>query len=196
MDVSMPDTAQTRLKAKLAQGFIKRNKDQTIHAQKRAQDARMEAMKELRILTDNDLLIIGTSLYWAEGYKRLQVKNGKEVTSHIIGLTNSDPGIVSAFILFLQKIIKIPPEKIFIEMRLFEHIDPEEAVIYWMKVTRLERKQFRKPSYPISSASKGIRPKNRLPYGTVQVIVSDTKLFHRIIGLIEGLKEKLELLKK
>jgi hypothetical protein len=49
--------------------------------------------------------------------------------------------------------------------------------------------------YPSSTASSGKRPKNRLPYGTVRVIVSDTKLFHKLLGLIEGLKVKMKILK-
>jgi hypothetical protein len=35
------------------------------------------------------------------------------------------------------------------------------------------------------------RPKNRLPYGTIQVIVANTKLFHRLMGIIDGVKERL-----
>lgn len=194
----MSDEANKRLQSRVREGgvnaFVKRNKEQTIHAQKRAKDIREKAILEVNDLSTNDLLIIGTVLYWAEGYKRLQVKNGKEITAHVVGLTNSDPAIVSAFILFLKKILEIHEEKIFIEMRLFKHIDSEEAIAYWMKATNLQRSQFRKPSYPVSSASKGIRPKNRLPYGTVRVIVSDTKLFHRVLGLIDGVKAKLGLM--
>ncbi len=190
-DVSLSLEHKLRLHKKLGFNFIKRNKEQTIHAQKRAKDGREEGKKEIKDLSDEDLCIIGAALYWAEGYKRLQVRNGREITGHIIGFTNSDPEMVATFILFLNRIINIPKEKIFIEMRLFKHNDPEEAIEYWMKVTHLSRLQFKKPSYPVSSASKGKRPKNRLPYGTVRVIVSSTKLFHRVLGLIDGLKEKL-----
>lgn len=193
-DVSLSLEHKLRLHKKLGFNFIKRNKEQTIHAQKRAKDGREEGKKEIKDLSDEDLCIIGAALYWAEGYKRLKIRDGREITAHIVGLTNSDPEIVFAFILFLKRILQIPTEKIFVEMRLFKHNDPEEAIEYWMKASGLPRSQFKKPMYPISSASKGIRPKNRLPYGTVQVIVSDTKLFHRVIGLIDGMKEKLVLI--
>lgn len=188
--------AQERLDNRVREGgvnaFIKRNMEQTMHAQKRAKDTRTKAFSEIKELSMNDLLIIGTVLYWAEGYKRLKVKNGKEITSHVIGLTNSDPDIVFSFILFLKKILLIPAEKIMIEMRLFEHINAEEAILYWMNATGLSRSQFKKPLYPISTASRGMRPKNRLPYGTIQVIVCDTKLFHHVLGLIDGIKQKLK----
>jgi hypothetical protein len=195
-NVVLSNTAQAKIKGRLAQGFIKRNKEQTILAQKRAKDIRENATKEIMPLSNNDLLIIGIVLYWAEGYKRLKVINGKEITAHVVALTNSDPDIVSAFILFIIRILKIPIEKINIEIRLFKHIDAEEAISYWMKATSLSKSQFLKPMYPVSSASKEIRPQKRLPYGTVRVIVSDTKLFHRVLGLIDGLKEKLDLFHK
>ncbi len=173
--------------------LIKRNKQQTIFAQKSAKDIRESAAKTIKRISYNDLLIVGVSLYWAEGYKRLKIKNGKEITSHIIGFTNSDPDMVLTFITFLKRILKVPEEKIFVEMRLFSHMDSKEAVNYWKDITGLAESQFKKPTYPVSIAGKGKRPKDRLPYGTVRVIVSDTKLFHKLLGLIEGLKANMRL---
>lgn len=193
--IALSEEANKRLRGRLSLGFIRRNKQQTVDAQKRAQDIRALAAKEVHPISDNDLLIIGAALYWAEGYKRLQVKDGREITAHVIGFTNSDPQLVSAFVLFLTKILNIPNNKIFIEMRLFKHIKAEEAIEYWMNASGLARSQFKKPSYPVSSASKGIRPKNRLPYGTVRVIVSDTKLFYKVMGLIDGIKHQLEMIR-
>lgn len=184
-----------RVKQGSINGLLKKNKEQTIDAQKRAADIRALACAEIRSLSTNDLLLAGTILYWAEGYKRLKVKNGREITSHVVGLTNSDPTIVSTFVTFLKRILKVPPEKIVIETRLFKHIDEGQAIEYWMGVTGLNKTQFRRPRYDISVASKGIRPINRLPYGTVQVIVSDTKLFYKIMGYIDGIKTKMALIK-
>lgn len=188
--------AKTRLENRVREGgvnaFVKHNKQQTFDARIRAKTIREAASWEVGSISNNDLLIVGAVLYWAEGYKRIRVIDGREITSHRICFTNSDPFMVSVFILFLRKTMEIPPEKISIEMRLFEHMNAEETILYWMKVTNLPRSQFKKPTYPVSSASKGIRPINRLPYGTVQVIVSDTKLFYRVMGFIDGVKERLK----
>jgi hypothetical protein len=198
-DIELSKELKRRLQEKASffglKSLIKRNKLQTKDAQKRASNMNFLGKNEIRDITKKDLLMIGVILYWAEGYKRLKTRNGKEITSHPISLTNSDPLIVFTFIQFLKKILKIPNEKIFIESRLFEHMEPELAITYWMNVTGLSRAQFKKPMYPLSSASKKIRPKNRLPYGTVQVIVSDTSLFHKILGYIDGIKEKMKMLK-
>lgn len=198
-DIILPANAVVRLRSRVAQGtlngLVKRNKMQTVLAKERAERIKKEAEVMVGKISRSDLLLIGAVLYWAEGYKRLKIIRGREVTAHAISLTNSDPDIVSAFISFLRVVLKIPPEKIVIEMRLFKHLDAEEMVQYWMKVTGLVCSQFKKPTYPISRSSKGKRPFNRLPYGTVQVIVSDTQMFYRIIGFIEGIKEQMRVSK-
>lgn len=186
------DRLKKRSSEGVLRGLIKRNKQQTIIAQNRTKAIRNIAKKEIKRLTRNDLLLLGTALYWAEGYKRLKRIKGREITAHIVALTNSDPKMVAAFMLFLKRILEIPIENIMIEMRLFKHMIADDAIDYWMNVTQLPRSQFYKPMYPVSSASKGVRPFNRLPYGTVRVIVSDTNVFYRVLGFIDGLQDKLE----
>lgn len=125
-------------------GLIKRNKQQTVSAQNNAKNIRELAMKTIKEISNDNLLLIGVSLYWAEGYKRLKIRNGKEITSHIIGFTNSDPDMVLAFIIFLKKILEVPQEKIFVEMRLFSHLDARDTLLYWMDITGLSETQFKK----------------------------------------------------
>lgn len=196
-DVVLPSNAITRLQSRVAQGtlngLVTRNKMQTVLAKERARKIREESRVRIGEIKDSDLLLIGAVLYWAEGYKRLKIVRGREVTSHVVSLTNSDPSMVKAFIIFLKQALKIPSARIFISMRLFEHIGEKQAIHYWMRVTGLSRSQFTKPTYPISRSSQGKRPFNRLPYGTVQVIVSDTQIFYRIMGFIEGVKERLRV---
>ena len=125
-------------------GLIKRNKQQPVSAQNNAKNIRELAMKTIKEISNDNLLLIGVSLYWAEGYKRLKIRNGKEITSHIIGFTNSDPDMVLAFIIFLKKILEVPQEKIFVEMRLFSHLDARDTLLYWMDITGLSETQFKK----------------------------------------------------
>jgi len=184
---------QSRVKEGTLNGLVKRNILQTQLAQQRAKEIRLKAEKEINKISKNDLLLLGTTLYWAEGYKRLKIVKGKERTHHAISLTNSDPLIVVTFIKFLKEILGVLPEKISMSMRLFAHMNEDEAIFYWHKVTGLPKSQFKKPQYPISKSSLGKRPYNRLPYGTVQVIVSDTNKFHKIMGFIEGIQNNIKM---
>ncbi len=194
-DIVLSVDVQKRLDDRARDGginnFIKMNKEQTVRAQARAKEMREKTALEIPLFSQNDLLLIGAVLYWAEGYKKLKVKNGKEITSHIIGLTNSDPDIIKAFMLFLENNMHIKKEKISIHLRLFPHMDSTEEINYWSGVTGLSILQFNRPSFVISRASKGIRPYNRLPHGIARIQVGDTKEFYRLMGWIDGIKQRL-----
>jgi hypothetical protein len=191
----LSDKAQVRLKNRSRQGtlngFVKRNKLQTKEAEKRAKSTQRIAKAEIPTLTKRDLKIIGATLYWAEGYKRLQVIDGKERMSHIIRFVNSDGQMIRVFIRFLREIFNIPADKIHLTMRLFPHINENEARNYWMEMTGIGKERFYKTTYYLSGASKGIRPFNRLPWGTLSVEVCSTTQFHHLLGWIEGVKARL-----
>ncbi|MBI3305053.1 hypothetical protein HYZ80_01860 [Candidatus Parcubacteria bacterium] len=139
-------------------------------------------------MTESDLRFMGCALYWAEGYKRLKTKNGRELTHHPVNLTNSDPALIQAFLRFLREICRVPEEKIRADIRIYEHHNETNLLNFWMRVTKIPRKNFGRAYYGVSKSSIGKRPYNRLPYGTIQVRVNDTQLFHRIMGWIEGVK--------
>ncbi len=190
--LELSETARARLRKRVAEaslrGLTKKNKLQTHEAQKRAARIRSSARAMINKLSHKDLLLLGASLYWAEGYKRLIVKNGKERSYHPIALTNSDPILVKIFIKFLKSICEIPEEKIFADIRVFEHMNADTVFDYWVKTTGLPKNNFRKLYYGISKSSQNKRPYNRLPYGTIQIRANNTQKFHQIMGWIEGIK--------
>ncbi len=193
-DVPLPEEAKGRIDEKsrlgVVNGLIKRNKEQTSRAQEKARAIRDGAAREIHAHVRNNLSLIGIVLYWAEGYKRLRVTNGIERTGHAISFVNADPEAVRIFVRFLIEVLHVDKEDIRINMRLYKTIDEQGAKKYWQKVTSLSDMNFRsKTTYLVSGASKGKRPINRLPYGTLQVEVYDTEKFHRLLGLIEGVKK-------
>jgi hypothetical protein len=191
-DVVLSDKARKRLVSRSAIGtdiLIRRNKMQTRAAERRAHEIQKAANKSAPKLLKKDLLLVGALLYWAEGYKRLKVKEGRERMNHTISFVNSDAKMIRIFVRFLQDVMNIPAEKIRLYMRLYKHINESEARGYWMKATGLSAERFFKSTFLVSGASKGIRPYNRLPWGTLQVEVCDTSKFHYLLGLIEGVKE-------
>jgi len=198
--LQLPDSAKDRLKKRVAEGtlkgLVKRNKLQTLWAQERAETTRKSSYKEIKKLDDEDLKLIGIALYWAEGYKKLKTKNGKIVTNHPISFTNSDPDMVKFFVSFVKKFMGIPKEKISVNLRLFKHIEGEAAIKYWREITGLESSNFDKPCYIISKSSQGKRPFNQLPYGTIQIRVNDTVAFYRLIGWIDGIKDRIAYISK
>ncbi|MBU2081941.1 hypothetical protein KKH14_00735 [Patescibacteria group bacterium] len=191
--IIISDKYQERIKKlaseKSTTALIKRNKQQTKFAVKRALDIRKRAAKELMSLSKNDLLIMGIALYWAEGYKRPIIRNGREVTYHAVSITNSDSYLIKVFLKFLREYCNVPKEKIKASIRIFEHQNESLLLNWWQKETGIPMCNFKKTYYGISKSSMGKRPFNRLPYGMIQVVVADTALFHRIMGYIERIKK-------
>lgn len=185
--------AQGRLESRKSIGtqvLVKRNKLQTHLARQRAEKIQRAARDDIPPISSETLLVIGAVLYWAEGYKRLRVRNGKELTSHTISFVNADPDMIKAFLTFLLNGLQIPKAKIRLNMRLYDCINEKTAKIYWMRITGMEEANFHSVTYLVSGASKRLKPYNRLPYGTLQIEVCDTQRFHHVIGLIEGVKNK------
>ncbi len=192
--IVLSDTARLRLASRTQLGsatLIKRNKMQTHKAEQRAREAHAVARKEIPVLTKRDVLIIGAVLYWAEGYKRLHIRDGKERMSHSISFVNSDPAMIKAFLRFLREVLLVSADALHLTMRLYPHINEGVARRYWMKIAQLPSSCFERTTNMVSIASKGKRPYNRLPYGTLQVAVYDTVKFHHLIGLIEGVQARL-----
>jgi hypothetical protein len=177
-----------RARKKSLEGLLKRNKNQTALAIKRKREIQLKASKEIGNISKETLLFIGTTLYWAEGYKRPIMKNGRELTHHSVSLTNSDPDLIKIYLRFLKEICNVPEDRINADIRIFEHQNVDNLLKYWEKITRLKKEKFGKVYYGVSKSSLGRRPFNRLQYGTIQIRVNDTKLFHRIMGWINGLK--------
>lgn len=195
-NMSLSELAIKRLEARKRAGtavLIKRNKAQTHLARKRASLIRSISKTELdaHVLTKEDLLLVGLSLYWGEGYKRIKRKDGREIYNHPIQLTNSDPVLARAFVRFLNEVMDIPLEKIKMSLRLYDHINKEAALKYWLKQTGLPRSCYLSTTKLISVASQRKKPYNSLPFGTVELRINDTERFHRLMGWLDGLKSKL-----
>lgn len=193
----LSEKAQQRIRRRSKEGslkgLLKRNRIQTHAARERATMMRKETRSQIGRLNQKDLLLIGAALYWAEGYKRPVVRNGKQRTYHAISFSNADPVMVRVFLAFLQNVIHIPKARIRAGIRIFRHINENEALQYWQMVTGLPIGNFHKTYYGVSKSSLGKRPYNRLPHGTVQIRIGDTKNFYRIMGLIDGISQHFKI---
>ncbi len=194
-DLQLSDTARKRLndltKEGSLKGLIKRNKLQTQLAKEKAKVIRQAASSEIKKISKQELLILGVALYWGEGYKRPIVKNGVERSYHPVSLSNSDPKLIAIFLRFLREICEVEENKIKAGLRIFKHHNSDQLLQFWSKLTRIPRERFEKFYYGVSKSSQGKRPFNILPYGTVQIRVNDTALFHKIMGWLEGITKTI-----
>lgn len=186
--------AQERISKRVAEstlrGLIKRNKNQTHLAIQRMRTGRQEGCEEIGKISTEQLRLIGATLYWAEGYKRLKEVGGKTRTHHPVAISNADPILAKVFIRFLREICQVPDKEIRIEVRLYKHMNKEEIIKFWMCTLQLNMENFKNVYFGVSISSQGKRPFNRLPYGTIQIRVNNTVLFHKIMGWIEGIQKQ------
>lgn len=194
-DVVLSEAAVLRLRNRVREGtakaFLKRNKLQTVHARTRAKVTRTSAQEMMDELSTRDLWLIGTALYWGEGYKRPKTKNGRQITSHPINFVNADEEMIRVFARYLRECLGVPHDKLRASMRLYPHISEAAARKHWMEASGIPRDRFFKTTYLVSGASKGLKPFNRLPWGTLQIEVCDTVKFYHIMGWIDGMKKQL-----
>lgn len=193
-NTKLPPDAKERLAARVYQksleALIKRNKNQTLIARESAKQILTQSSQEINRIDEYALKLIGACLYWAEGYKKPIVHNGKVKTHHPVALTNSDPAMIKMFLRFLTKTCNVSREKIRVDIRLYKHMNQEEVLNFWQRITGLPRRNFGKTYLGVSKSSLGARPFNRLPYGTIMVRVNNTKLFYKIMGWIHALSSK------
>lgn len=180
---------RTRVQKATEKSILKFNRMQTHTAEARAHDTQARGVKEIGRLSQRDILLLGTSLYWAEGYKKPIVRNGRVRTYHPVRLVNSDPALIVLFLRFLREVCAVPEQKIIASLRLFEHQNDAYLLDFWQKTTKIPSSGFRKSTKSVSISSQRKRPFNTLPYGILQLSVNDTVLYHKIMGFIEGLKK-------
>ena len=136
------------------------------------------AKRDFENISLHELKIIGIILYWGEGGK---TKHG------MARVSNSDPAVVRVMMRFFREICMVPEKKFRGHIHTFEGADVNKTEIYWSKITGIPRSQFHKTYLKQSIAS--LHKRKTLPYGTFDICVCDTHLFHVIMGWIERIKE-------
>jgi hypothetical protein len=137
------------------------------------------ACREIPAYCSPDVLrILGSALYWAEGYK---------ADFNVINFSNSDPKMIVLMMRFFREICKVPDKKFRGAVHIHPHLDVKKAENFWSEVTGIPFVQFHKTQFGISKASKNKR--DTLPLGTFTIIVCDTRLKARMNGWIEGIKK-------
>jgi hypothetical protein len=179
---------QQRTSRQSLMGLLVGNRAQTDRAIRRARSEREVGRSLIGELSDRELLLVGTALYWAEGYKRPKLRNGRPVTHHPVSLTNADPVLIQLFLRFLRRLFKVSDAQIKISIRMFAHQNETTLRMFWSGQTGITAERIQVTFVTLSRSSAGKRPYNRLEYGVAQVRVNDTRLYHQIMGAIEGLK--------
>jgi len=93
-----------------------------------------KAIKEAKRMLLNGLsvkekLLILSALYWAEGSKV------------DLRISNTDPMLIKVFLNFLRDVFKIDESRLTLNVRIYEDLDKEKCVKYWLGITNIPRSQ-------------------------------------------------------
>lgn len=70
------------------------------------------------------------ALYWGEGTKK------------DLSLTNSDPDLIRIFLNIIRSCLNIPNGKIRINIRIYEDMDKDKCIKFWLHATSLDTKNI------------------------------------------------------
>ena len=136
--------------------------------------ARELVSEKIGPITDRDLILMAGMLYWAEGTKHYD-----------LNLINTDSGLLKIFLKGLLA-LGVAKEHIKISIRLFDDLDEEEAIKYWLKELRLSRKNLISINYIGRGKKKG-----KLPYGMCRLRVKNGALHFKQLMSIMNLAKML-----
>lgn len=151
---------------------------------KEIEELKSKGIKEIGKLTERDFFIAGAALYWAEGFKK----------DSRLGFANSDPKMAKFFLKWLIEICKVPKEELRLRVGLnISHKNRiKEVEHYWSKLTGIPLSQFQKPFFQKFKWKKEFKRPNEY-FGVLRIRANrQRKLFRKIYGWIEGLKNQTD----
>lgn len=145
----------------------------------RARARRTEFQQHGRRLArrSDQLHIAGCMLYWAEGSK----------SRNSVQFVNSDPEMVRFFVAFMRRHFNVADEAFRIDCNFFaDHLERQHEIEqFWLDTLRLPQSCLRKSTVNVYSKYSQKKRTNRLPYGTVKVVVHSTEIVQGIYGAIQ-----------
>lgn len=184
-DIDIPAKVQKQLLTNAQRAWAKSitdyNKKRAKLAREKWEERIEKAKKEIGQLTQREVKLIGSALYWAEGYKK---------GNWAVLFCNSDPEMVMIMMRFYREVCKVPEEKFKPNVQIHPNITEFKARKYWSQISNIPEEKFRKTLYQVPRSSQYKKPANILPYGTFRLTIFDVKLVNKTKGWIKGIAEQ------
>lgn len=134
-------------------------------------------IKELLPLSNKELFLTGVFLYWGEGAK----KHGA------VTISNTDPRVVRFALHWMTESLKIPKQKIKINLHLYKDMNIKEAISFWSTILDIPKDQFRKP-YIKKTNREGLTYKS-YGHGTCRLYAGSVELSEKIAMSIKAISD-------
>ncbi len=171
-----------KTREKWATNITKFNKERAKIAEQKAQKIQDLTSENIKRVSKKELLLVGSALYWAEGYKK---------SRWTVVFSNSDPLMIKLIMKFFREICGIKEERFRAIVQIHPNTTSQKSINYWSKITKIPKKQFQKTYSRLTPSSKRKRAINILPYGTLRISISDVGTINKIKGWIKGLESSI-----
>jgi hypothetical protein len=148
--------------------------ERRVRAARRAA-ASAAAAADIGGLTDREILIAGAIAYWCEGAKNKPHRRADRVT-----FANSDPELISFFLLFLD-VADIPRSDLAFQLQIHETADVASTEQFWLALTGARPEQFRKTSLKRHNPETTRKNTSDGYYGCLRVDVRRSCVLYRKI---------------
>ncbi len=148
--------------------------------EKRLGEFYLEQKNKIFPLNRRDLFIAGLFLYWGEGSKTISSR---------ISVSNTNPSVIIFFADWIIKYLKIPKEKINIQLHLYNDMDIDKEIVFWSNKLNIPKKQFTKP-YIKQSSIKAINQKGGFGHGTCNITIYNARLSEKNLMAIKAISDK------
>ncbi len=145
------------------------------------------AEKEIGEITDRELWLVGTALYWAEGNKAKDYN----VSQGVI-FNNSDPVMIKIFLKWLREILKIDENEIKPEIYIHKNSrnNISDAIKYWAEVADMPIEKFQYIYFKNNKINTKRKNIGNNYYGLLRInIKKSTNINRRISGWISGISK-------
>lgn len=129
-------------------------------------------------LTEREIFIAGLFLYLGEGNK---------ASPNSIGITNTDPSVVKFSLYWITKALKIPKNKIRIQLHLYSDMVIEDEIEFWLTQLKMKRSSLVKPY--IKKSNRTEIDQKGWGHGTCGLVVHNTVLKENILMAIRAITD-------
>lgn len=157
--------------------------EKTIITKQKKREERLENIYKVEknrwlALSLRELELAGLFLYWGEGKKSMKSS---------LAINNTDPQVVKFALHWMTKALKIPKNKIKVELHLYSDMNMPEELLFWEKQLGISKYQFSKP-YIKTSTRINIRHKG-FGHGTCGLVVNDIRLKEKVMMAIKAVAD-------
>ncbi len=176
------ETIRQRVKSGLMRSVETRNQNRI----KSIKSAKQYGKKEIGVLSQRDLMMLGLGLYIGEGSKLYEQ----------VRVINSDPDIIRLAMRWFREVCGVGEDNFSIAIHLYPDTSISEVKKFWSDITGIRLRQFGKTQVD-RRLNKSLKKKRKLPYGTAHITIKSlgdkrlgVELHRRIIGWIEAVYDQ------